>query len=106
MGLYSSATYGMMNAIKASGKEILLTSIDNDRVILEGIYNGEVLGSACYSAIEGSRLGMMQMINLLDGVNVPGIVYQTNTMVTDENVGQMFEEYYNGATLADFMAGK
>ena len=56
----------MMNAIKASGKEILLTSIDNDRVILEGIYNGEVLGSACYSAIEGSRLGMMQMINLLD----------------------------------------
>ncbi len=105
-GLYSSATYGMMNAIKASGKEILLTSIDNDRVILEGIYNGEVLGSACYSAIEGSRLGMMQMINLLDGVNVPGIVYQTNTMVTDENVGQMFEEYYNGATLADFMAGK
>lgn len=105
-GLYSSATYGMMNAIGASGLDILLTSVDNDRVILEGIENGSVLGSACYSAIEGSRLSMMQMINLLNGEEIPGIIYQTNTMVTKENVAQMFEEYYNGATLADFMEGK
>lgn len=103
-GLYSSATYGIMNAVKAFDKDILITSIDNDRVILEGIYNGEVLGSCCYGAIEGSRLGLMQMINLLEGVNVPGIVYQTNTMVTKDNVEEMFEIYYNGATLADYIA--
>lgn len=105
-GLYSSATYGMMNAINASGLDILLTSVDNDRVILEGIENGSVLGSACYSAIEGSRLSMMQMIDLLNGEEIPGIIYQTNTMVTKDNVAQMFEEYYNGAALADFMEGK
>ena len=95
----------MMQAIAASGLDILLTSVDNDRVILEGIENGAVLGSACYNAIEGSRLALMQMVNLLNGEEVPGIVYQTNTMVTKDNVAQMFEEYYNGATLADFMAG-
>jgi len=103
-GLYSSATYGMMNAIKAAKRsDILLTSVDNDRVILEGIYNGEVLGSACYSAIEGSRLGLMQLINLLEGVNIPGILYQENIMVTKDNVEKMFENYYSGKTLQDYM---
>ena len=103
-GLYSSSTYGIMNAVKAANVDIPITSIDNDRVILEGIYNGEVLGSCCYGAIEGSRLGLMQMINLLEGVNVPGIIYQTNIMVTQDNVEEMFEIYYNGATLADYIA--
>ena len=106
-GLYSSATYGMMNAIKASGREILLTSVDNDRVILEGIYNGEVLGSACYSAIDGSRLGLVQMINQLEGVDIPGIVYQENIMVTKDNVEKMFEAYYPGqGTLQQYMQGQ
>lgn len=106
-GLYSSATYGMMNAIKAANRpDILLTSVDNDRVILEGIFNGEVLGSACYSAIDGSRLGLMQMINLLEGVNIPGLVYQENIMVTKDNVEEMFTAYYPGKTLADYIAGQ
>lgn len=104
-GLYSSATYGIMNVVKASGKSLPITSVDNDRVILEGIYNGEVLGSSCYSAIEGSRLGLMLAIGLLEGQEVPGIVYQTNTFVDASNVEEMFPVYYNGATLADYIAG-
>ncbi|MCI8504597.1 MAG: sugar ABC transporter substrate-binding protein [Lachnospiraceae bacterium] len=104
-GLFSSGTYGMMQAIAASDTDILLSSVDNDRVILEGIYNGSVLGSTGYSAIEGSRLALMQMVNILNGEEVPGIVYQTNTFITKDNVEEMFEEYYAGATLADFMAG-
>ncbi|MCI8550610.1 MAG: sugar ABC transporter substrate-binding protein [Lachnospiraceae bacterium] len=104
-GLFSSATYGMMQAIAASDSGILLSSVDNDRVILEGIYNGSVLGSTGYSAIEGSRLALMQMVNILNGEEVPGIIYQTNTFVTKDNVETMFEEYYGGATLADFIAG-
>ena len=105
-GLYSSATYGIMNVVKASGKSYPITSVDNDRVILEGIYNGEVLGSSCYSAIEGSRLAMMLTINLLEGQQIPALVYQTNTMVTRDNVEEMFPVYYGaGRTLADYMAG-
>lgn len=105
-GLYSSATYGIMNVVKASGKTYPITSVDNDRVILEGIYNGEVLGSSCYSAIEGSRLAMMLAVNMLEGQEIPGLVYQTNTMVTKDNVEEMFPVYYGaGRTLADYMAG-
>ncbi len=104
-GLFSSATYGMMQAIEASGNDILLSSVDNDRVILEGVYKGSVLGTVGYSAVEGSRLALMQMINLLNGEEIPGIIYQTNTYITKDNVESMFEEYYAGATLADFMAG-
>ena len=105
-GLYSSATYGIMNVVKASGKKYPITSVDNDRVILEGIYNGEVLGSSCYSAVEGSRLALMLAINLLEGKEVPAIVYQTNTFITKDNVEAMFPTYYGeGNTLADYMAG-
>lgn len=106
-GLYSSATYGIMNVVKASGKNYPITSVDNDRVILEGIYNGEVLGSSCYSAVEGSRLALMLTINLLEGKEVPAILYQTNTFITKDNVEEMFPTYYGeGKTLADYMAGK
>ena len=105
-GLYSSATYGIMNVVKASGKNYPITSVDNDRVILEGIYNGEVLGSSCYSAVEGSRLALMLTINLLEGKEVPAIVYQTNTYIDKNNVEEMFPVYYGeGKTLADYMAG-
>lgn len=105
-GLYSSATYGIMNVVKASGKSYPITSVDNDRVILEGIYNGEVLGSSCYSAVEGSRLALMLAINLLEGKEIPAVVYQTNTFITKDNVEAMFPTYYGeGKTLADYMAG-
>lgn len=105
-GLYSSATYGIMNVVKASGKSYPITSVDNDRVILEGIYNGEVLGSSCYSAVEGSRLALMLTINLLEGKEIPAVVYQTNTFITKDNVEEMFPTYYGeGKTLADYMAG-
>lgn len=105
-GLYSSATYGIMNVVKASGKNYPITSVDNDRVILEGIYNGEVLGSSCYSAVEGSRLALMLAINILEGNEVPAIIYQTNTYIDKSNVEEMFPVYYGeGKTLADYMAG-
>lgn len=106
-GLYSSATIGMMNAKIAAGRDdILLTSVDNDKPILAGIANGQIIGSSAYSAIAGSRLGMIQMINLLNGVEVPGIVYQENIKVTADNVKEMFEHYYPGITLQDYLDGK
>ena len=48
----------------------------------------------------------MLAINLLEGNPVPGLVYQTNTFVDASNVEEMFPVYYNGATLADYIAGK
>lgn len=106
-GLYSSATIGMMNAKIAAGRnDILLTSVDNDKPILAGIANGDIIGTSAYSAIAGSRLGMIQMINMLNGIEIPGIVYQENIKITKDNVAEMFEHYYPGITLQDYLDGK
>ena len=105
-GLYSSATIGMMNAKIAAGRDdILLTSVDNDKPILAGIDSGEIIGTSAYSAIAGSRWGMIQIINMLNGVEIPGILYQQNSKVTKDNVEKMFEHYYPGVTLKDYLAG-
>jgi ribose transport system substrate-binding protein len=101
-GLYSSATIGMLNAKKANGRvDIPLSSVDNDKPILAGIYDGEIVGTAAYS-----RWCMSQIINLLNGSPIPGIVFYANMEVTPDNVEEAFEHYYPGKTLAEFMAGE
>lgn len=104
-GLYSSATIGMMNAAQAAGSDVPITSIDNDKVILEGIYEGKLLGSCCYSSTAPIRWCLSQLINKLNGAEIPNVMFYANTLVTKDNVEEMFEFYYNGKTLADYMAG-
>lgn len=104
-GLYSSATIGMVNAKKASNSSVPITSIDNDKVILEFIYNGDLLGSCCYSSTSPAVWCMSQMVNLLNGEEIPSVMFYPNTVVTKDNVEEMFSFYYNGKTLADYIAG-
>ncbi|MCI8550633.1 MAG: substrate-binding domain-containing protein [Lachnospiraceae bacterium] len=105
-GLYSSATVGMINAKKANGSDIPITSIDNDKPILQAIYEGDCLGSACYSAAAPTFYCMSAIINLLNGVDVPSAYFYENRLVTKDNVEEMFEHYYDGKTLADYIAGE
>ncbi len=105
-GLYSSATVGMMNAMKANSKHIPLSSVDNDKPILKGIYDGEVVGTAAYSSIAPARWSMSEIINRLNGAPIPGIVFYANMAITKDNVEKAFEHYYPGKTLQDFMSGK
>jgi len=106
-GLYSSATIGMLNAKKANGKDdLLLSSVDNDKPILAAIYNGEIVGTAAYSSIAPARWCMSQMVNLLNGAPIPGIVFYENMTVTKDNVEEAFEHYYPGQTLEGYMAGE
>lgn len=104
-GLYSSATIGMMNAAQAAGSDVPITSIDNDKVILEGIYEGKLLGSCCYSSTAPIKWCLSQLINKLNGAEIPNVMFYSNTLVTKDNVEEMFEFYYDGKTLADYMAG-
>jgi ribose transport system substrate-binding protein len=105
-GLYSSATIGMMNAAKAAGSDVLLSSVDNDKPILAGVYNGTVVGTATYSSIAPARWCMSEMVNLLNGAPIPGIVFIQNMSVTKDNVEAAYAHYYPGKTLADYLAGK
>jgi ribose transport system substrate-binding protein len=106
-GLYSSATIGMMNAMKANGKkDLFLSSVDNDKPILKGIYDGDIVGTAAYSSIAPARWCMSEMVNLLNGSPIPGIVFYENMQVTRGNVENAFEHYYPGQTLQEYMAGQ
>ncbi len=105
-GLYSSATIGMMNAQKANGSKIPLSSVDNDKPILVGINNGEVIGTAAYSAAAPARWCMSEMVNLLNGAPIPGLVFYENMKVTKENVAEAFAHYYPGKTLTEYELGK
>lgn len=105
-GLYSSATIGMMNARLANGSDVPLSSVDNDKPILAGIYKGEVLGTSAYSAIAPARWIMSEMVNLLNGAPIPGIVFYENIKVTRENAAEAFAHYYPDRTLKDYLSGK
>ena len=105
-GLYSSATIGMMNAKLAANSPVPLTSIDNDKIILAGIKEGNIIGSACYSSIAPAWWTMTLMVNMLNGVTIPGTIMYENIGVTPANVEAMFEHYYPGQTLAGYMAGE
>jgi ribose transport system substrate-binding protein len=101
-GLYSSATIGMMNAQKSNGTKVPLSSVDNDKPILAGIYNGEVLGTAAYSSIAPAWWSMTQIVNLLNGKPIPGVMFYENMKVTKDNVEEAFAHYYPGKTLQDY----
>jgi len=104
-GLYSSATIGMMNARLANSSDVLLSSVDQDKPILKGIYDGDVVGTAAYSSIAPAWYCMSQMVNMLNGAPIPGIIFYANMAITQENVESAFEHYYPGKTLQEYMEG-
>lgn len=106
-GLYSSATIGMMNAKEANHRDdILLSSVDQDKPILKGIQDGVVVGSAAYSSIAPAWWCMSAMVNMLNGEAVPGVLFYENKAIDKDNVVDMFEYYYPGKTLQDYVDGK
>ena len=105
-GLYSSATIGMMNAAKANASDVLLSSVDQDKPILAGIYNRTVVGTAAYSSIAPAKWCMSEMVNLLNGAPIPGVVFYANMAITKDTVESAFEHYYPGKTLEEYMAAK
>ncbi len=106
-GLYSSATIGMMNAMLAEGKtDLLLSSVDQDKPILKGIYDGVIVGTSAYSSIAPAKWCMSEIVNLLNGADIPGVVFYANMAITKDNVESAFEHYYPGKTLKDYMEGK
>jgi hypothetical protein len=49
---------------------------------------------------------MSEMVNLLNGAPIPGIVFYANLRVTKDNVEATFAHYYPGKTLKDYLEGK
>jgi ribose transport system substrate-binding protein len=106
-GLYSSAVIGMSNARKAAKKDnIIIAGVDNDRPILAGIKKGEITGSVGYSAFNHAYWTLDNLVNLLNGAEVPALITGPIEVISKDNVDQLFKQYYGGRTLDDYMAGK
>jgi ABC-type sugar transport system substrate-binding protein len=106
-GLYSSAVIGMANARKAASRsDIVLVGVDNDRPILAGIAKGEITGSVGYNAYNHAEWTMSNLVNLLNGVQVPGQIIGPIEVIQKSNVADLFKMYYGGKTLEDYMAGR
>jgi ribose transport system substrate-binding protein len=106
-GLYSSAVIGMANARKAAKRDdIILVGVDNDRPILAGIYKGEITGSVGYNAYNHAYWTISNLVNILNGAEVPGHIIGPIEVIEKSNVTELFEMYYGGRTLKDYMAGK
>lgn len=106
-GLYSSAVIGMSNARKAAGRDdIILVGVDNDRPILAGIARGEITGSVGYNAYNHAEWTLSNIVNILNGVEAPGQIIGPIEVIHEDNVAELFEMYYGGLTLEDYMAGK
>lgn len=107
-GLYSSAVVGMANAKKAAGRDdIILTGVDQDRPILAGIYDGTITGTVGYAPYHHAYWTLDNLINILNGVtDVPGQIIGPIETVTKDNVEEMFEYYYGGRTLQDYLKGQ
>jgi ABC-type sugar transport system substrate-binding protein len=103
-GLYSAATIGMLDAKSTNGMDgLLLSSIDQDKIVLKGIHEGDIVGTAAYSSIAPARWCMSQIVNLLNGANIPGVVFYANMAITKDNVDSAFEHYYPGKTLQGYI---
>jgi ABC-type sugar transport system substrate-binding protein len=61
-GLYSSATIGMMNAKLAANSPVPLVSIDNDKIILAGIKDGDDRTAAETALIKGKSPDSVKMM--------------------------------------------
>lgn len=106
-GLYASAVIGMSSAKKASKKtDLIIAGVDNDRPIMAGIAKGEITGSVGYSAFNHAYWTLDNLVNLLNGVDVPGQINGPIEVIDKSNVSDLFKLYYGGRTLEDYMAGK
>lgn len=106
-GLYSSAVIGMSNARNAAKKtDIIIAGVDNDRPILAGIKKGTITGSVGYSAFNHAYWTLDNLVNLLNGADVPALITGPIEVISKDNVDGLFKMYYGGRTLDDYMAGK
>jgi len=99
----SATMLGINAAVKDTDSDVLIGGVDNDRPILAGIANGDIVGTIAYSGFESGSWALVQMVNLLNGVDIPGVLGRPINAVDKDNVEEMFAYYYKGETLEGYM---
>lgn len=99
----SATMLGIIAAAKDTDSKVLIGGVDNDRPILAAIEKGDIVGTIGYSGFESGYWTMVQMVNKLNGVEIPGVLGRPLGVVDKSNVAEMFAYYYQGETLEKYM---
>ena len=105
-GLYSGAMLGMSQAITANGRsDIIMVGIDYDQKVMADIKNGIITATIGHSPVLCGYWNVCNMVNMLNGAEIPAITRVPYDIITADNVDAMYEAYFPGSgTLAEYMA--
>ena len=104
-GLYSGAMLGMSQAIEANDRpDITMVGIDYDQKVMADIKEGKINATIGHNPVIVGYWNVANIVNLLNGAEVPAITRIPYDVITADNVDEMYELYFPGAgTLAEYM---
>lgn len=109
-GTYSSAAIGMVQATLALNRmdDVTLVGWDLDRPIHAAVKQGYLVASPAYSMRQSSSYMVAHMVNILNGDldKVPAITWMATEPILPENADEMYEIFFEGETLKDYMEGE
>ncbi|MBN1299119.1 MAG: sugar ABC transporter substrate-binding protein [Actinobacteria bacterium] len=109
-GTYSSAGIGMVQATLAMDRmdDVTLVGWDLDRPVHAAVKEGHLVASPAYSMRQSSSYMVAHMVNILNGNAdiVPAITWMATEPILPENADEMYEIFFEGETLKDYMEGK
>ena len=101
-GLYSGAMLGMSQAITANARDdIVMAGIDYDQKVMADIKAGIITATIGHNPVIVGYWNVNNMINMLNGVDVPAITRVPYDIITKDNVDAMYEAYFPGAGTLD-----
>lgn len=84
---FDDIALGANTAVKESGKDVFVSSIDGVPTALEAIRKGDPLGATCYNDQPLlMRIGVSLADRLLKGESVPKVGYQDSPLITADNL--------------------
>lgn len=84
---FDDIALGANTAVKESGKDVFVTSIDGVPPALDAIRNGDPLAATCYNDQPLlMRIGVSLADRLIKGESVPKVGYQDSPLITADNV--------------------
>ena len=109
-GTYSSAGIGMVQATLAMDRmdDVTLVGWDLDRPVIAAVKQGYLVASPAYSMRQSSSYMVAHMVNILNGDadKVPAITWMATEPILPGNADQMYEIFFEGGTLKDYMEGQ
>jgi len=104
-GLYSGSMLGMSQAIVTNDRsDIIMVGIDYDQKVMADIKEGMITATMGHSPVIVGYWNVCNMVNMLNGVEIPAVTRVPYDIITKDNVDEMYLSYFPGeGTLEEYM---